>query len=158
MRNITLIARYHLLAGLRIFVLLGLVNPLVYAHTTMRSNDTNETHSPLDGNGATANTCRGCHSATTLTTQSASVTFSGISGTTYTPGTLYNLTLSVTASASGRQGFEITAENATAKAGTFSLAAGSANTVLVGTPATWVAHTNAASGNQPWHFTWTAST
>lgn len=54
-------------------------------------------------------TCSDCHSGITGTPDSTSL--SGVPGNTYTPGTLYNMTLSLQWAIQRRWGFEITALN-----------------------------------------------
>jgi hypothetical protein len=117
------------------------------AHSTLASGDKNMTNSPLD-----RRTCSGCHSATSTLTNNAAVTLTGITGTTYTPGTLYTLTVSESVTGTGKNGFEITAENATAKVGTFT--AGT-TTILTGV-STCLGQSNASTTTKSWTFNYTA--
>ena len=116
---------------------------MAYAHSNLSSGDAGLTGSPIDGASSTCG--NSCHNSTSIVNQSGNVTLSGISGTTYTPATTYAMTLSITSS--GNNGFEITAENASSKVGTFT--AGTNSKVL---STNWLGQSN--SGVTSWTFSY----
>jgi PKD repeat protein len=99
-----------------------------------------------------------CHSGSSTVANSPEILFKQVPNTTfstYTPGQLYNLTVNVTASA--RNGFEITALDASNNAaGTFALNANPTTTALASASnRQYISHKN-ASGTNAWAFKWTA--
>ncbi len=111
------------------------------------------TNSPLDGDN-----CVSCHSSFAL--NSGAGTFlitSNIPGTGYVPGTTYTVTAAATGTGTSvKIGFEVTAENASAKKGTIIITdvtrtQGGGNDVTHKT-----AGTTASAGSNAWQFDWTA--
>lgn len=102
------------------------------------------TGSSLDG----AN-CTSCHAGAAVS-NSGNLSLAGLPAS-WAPNTAYSLTL--TLSAGTRYGFEITAENAGAKQGTF---AAGANSVVLDGPARFLGHSAANTVVNSWAFTWTA--
>lgn len=110
-----------------------------------------KTNSPLDGNN-----CSQCHTGSV--TPADNWISSNIPGTGYIPGNTYTITASGDHSGALKFGFELTAEDASAKVGTFVIT-NATETQLTNGDAS-VTHT--ASGNTPsggsktWNFDWTA--
>lgn len=110
-----------------------------------------KTNSPLDGSN-----CTECHSGTTTTVNDWIST--NIPGTGYVPGQTYEITATGTHTGVGKFGFELTAEDASSKVGTF-IITNSTKTKLVNNNSS-VTHTsdgNDPSGDQKsWSVNWTA--
>jgi hypothetical protein len=105
-----------------------------------------KTGSPIDGSN-----CTSCHGGSAETVTGWITSNIPVEG--YTPGQAYTVT--VTATGSGTKGFEITAETASAKTGTFAAGVGSklVNSNLA------VTHSAAVTtATATWNFTWTAPT
>lgn len=108
--------------------------------------------SPLDGS-----TCVSCHSGSSVAKKDNWVT-SNIPETGYKPNTTYTILISAEDATAAKIGFELTAENATSKVGTFKITNTSTTTLTNGNKA--VTHKDA--GNIPsqgivvWNVDWTS--
>lgn len=143
---------YATLACAAVICLLILSTPHA-AFTDDVSPQAGKTGAPSEGTCANS----GCHTGSSGGTGNIAMTFSG--GNAYTPGTTYDVTVTVTDTNAVRFGFELTALDPTnAKAGNLAVT----NTTNQSTPTAggvsgrqYIAHKN-ANANNTWTFQWTA--
>lgn len=89
----------------------------------------------------------GCHSGSA--NSATAIALTGIPAGGYTPGTAYNVTLSVTNMSLGKAGFDLSVSGGT-------LSNAPSGTMLMGTELHHTTPGNALSGVTSWSFTWTA--
>ncbi len=125
------------------------ISGITYTNTSGPSGGL--TGAPSEGN------CTSCHAGSAITAGTAysSITLTGIPAGGYIPGTAYTLTLGGGTAATAKNGFQITALNASnAMAGTFTAGTGSQS--ITSGARSYLGHTSAGTSLSSYTFNWTA--
>lgn len=136
---------------LRFVFLVTLIGMSTITFTNQSTAPAGNTSAPSEGN------CTGCHGGSAISsgTAHASITLTGLPAGGYAPGTTYNLTFSAQSAATAKNGFQITALNASnTMAGSFTAGTGSQS--QVGSGRSYIGHTVSGTSQNQWSFSWTA--
>jgi PKD repeat protein len=137
--------------SLRIIFLSALMGISTLTFTNQSTAPAGSTNAPSEG------TCTGCHSGSAISSGAAhaSITLTGLPAGGYAPGVTYNLTFSAQSAATSKNGFQVTALNASnTMAGSF--AAGTGSQSQIGSGRTYIGHTVSGTSQNQWSFSWTA--
>ncbi|MCE2741578.1 MAG: hypothetical protein LW669_08835, partial [Sphingobacteriales bacterium] len=137
--------------SLRIIFLSALMAISTLTFTNQSTAPAGSTNAPSEG------TCTGCHSGSAISSGAAhaSITLTGLPAGGYAPGVTYNLTFSAQSAATSKNGFQVTALNASnTMAGSF--AAGTGSQSQIGSGRTYIGHTVSGTSQNQWSFSWTA--
>ncbi len=136
---------------LRFVFLVTLIGMSTITFTNQSTAPAGNTSAPSEGN------CTGCHGGSAISSGTAhsSITLTGLPAGGYAPGTTYNLTFSAQSAATAKNGFQITALNASnTMAGSFTAGTGSQS--QVGSGRNYIGHTVSGTTQNQWSFSWTA--
>jgi PKD repeat protein len=137
--------------SLRFLFLFALLGISTLTFTNQSTAPAGSTNAPSEG------TCTGCHSGSAISsgTAHASITLTGLPAGGYSPGVTYNLTFSAQSAATSKNGFQVTALNASnTMAGSFTAGTGSQS--QMGSGRTYIGHNVSGTSQNQWSFSWTA--